>query len=161
MPDGSHAPAAAGSWYDERETQFNVEIHNLLDAAADAIDGDGSPVRCIDATRAAISVIDSRLIIERAHRLGTEDDTSGGNEIEDRIEAIRGEIFDVQAIVDVVRMSFDIAEDFSRHHALRGAYDQLDAIATRLESVGRSAASCESTVQLRSRRETRKARGGK
>jgi hypothetical protein len=73
MADGS----SAATWHNKREEAFNLEVHTLLDDAADAIDGPG-PAACIDATLRIVERLHERLIAERAAVRGDErDDVQG------------------------------------------------------------------------------------
>lgn len=55
--------------------------------------------------------------------------------IEKRIDEQRGDLFDAQAIVDVVRRTISTDIDFSAHAALQMAYNAIDRIATELELI--------------------------
>lgn len=54
---------------DERDQEFNLEIHNLLNDASDAIDTDGA----LESINAALPIVDrirTKLVEERDHRTG-------------------------------------------------------------------------------------------
>lgn len=55
--------------------------------------------------------------------------------IPERIEALRGDLFGVQSIVSVTRDSIDRDQDWDRYAVLDRVYDELDAIATEMESI--------------------------
>ena len=76
MPNQNTTPALDSCWSDEREQAFNLEIHQLLNDAAAAIDRKG-PLKCVNATLPIVEKIVEKLIKERDRR-------TGGNVVEIR-----------------------------------------------------------------------------
>lgn len=70
----SDTPAAERStWTNEREEEFNGEVHDLLDAAADAIDGPG-PEQCVAKTLEVVERLREKLITEQGGQTATDDE---------------------------------------------------------------------------------------
>jgi hypothetical protein len=70
-------------WHDQREQDFNVEVHHLLDEAADAIDtsnepGPKAPLAAIGRALAVVDRIRGRLIAEQEFRHGASAPDSDG-----------------------------------------------------------------------------------
>lgn len=74
-------------------------------------------------------------LIGMAKKEASEATDEAKDTLPDRIEALRGDLFAVQSIVAVTRDSIDRDEDFARHSVLDRVYDDLNAIATEMESV--------------------------
>lgn len=79
MPDTKEPATPEGTldacWHDQREQDFNVEVHHLLEEAADAIDtsnepGPRAPLVAINRALAVADRIRGRLIAEHEFRHG-------------------------------------------------------------------------------------------